>query len=148
MISAVNSINFRGGGSESLGSTGYTKGGSETSGSIGNNNRIANPISIYSKSLNKSPNDLVSFQGRDNSEKKFPTGKVIFGVAGLAAATILSLGYAHKSGAFNKIEKEWLQKTLGKLKPAGKKCYQWCSTVKTKGSELWTKFTNIFKSKS
>ena len=121
-LSSVNMISFRGSGSETAGSVAY-----------GNN------------SLEKlqSPN----FKGQDvyyleNETKKSPSMMgILLGGLTIGALAVGGFGYAHKTGFFQKAE--WLKK----LEPAGKKCHEWCGTVKTKSIELWDKVKNFFSKK-
>ena len=124
----VSCVNFRGHGSESTGS-------------------IAHRNNPAPKDCPTS-GDTINFRGRaDSFEKKGPsTGTVILTLAGLTAAGIIGLGYAHKVKAFDKLKDGWMKKTIGKLEPAGEKCHEWCATAKTKSTELWAKIKDKFSS--
>ena len=116
-MNSVNYVSFRG------------NGAAETTGSLGHKN---NPKDC------PTCGKPISFKGYDNFEKEntgVSTAAVIGGLAVLTAAVIGGLGYAHKAGAFEKLGEGWMKKTVGKLEPAGKKCHEWCTTIKTKSGE-------------
>lgn len=137
-----NLLSFRGSGSESAGSIAYrnnsvpSKGyGAETAGSVAYGNNSLEKL--------QSPN----FKGQgvyylENETKKSPSMMgILLGGLTIGALAVGGLGYAHKTGFFQKAE--WLKK----LEPAGKKCHEWCTTVKTKSIELWDKVKNFFSKK-
>ena len=126
-INAVNCVSFHGHGSESTGS-------------IAHRNNPSQCPTCGSK---------ISFRGYDEPEKKgVSTGGILGGLVAVTAATIIGLGYAHKAGGFNKLGDGWMKKTIGKLEPAGKKCHEWCATIKNKSSECWTKIKGWFSPKN
>lgn len=125
-MTSINCVNFRGHGSESTGSIAHR------------NNPTECPTC----------GGKISFKGYDSYEKEgTSTLGVVAGLALLTAGVIGGLGYAHKAKAFDKLGEGWMKKTIGKLEPAGKKCHEWCSTTKTKGTELWTTIKDKFSSK-
>ena len=147
-MQAVNSVNFYGYNSESTGSIAkqptakvpYQKSWAmESTGSIG-----FNPTEADIKELEKY-NDSINFRSQaymaEPKKEKNTLAKTLGVLALLTVGVIGGLGYAHKSGAFDKLGEGWLKKALGWLEPAGKKCRGWCSTVKTKGNECikWVK---------
>lgn len=124
-MSSINCVSFRGNGSESTGSIAHR------------NNPTPCPTC----------GQPVSFRGHDQfGKKKNNTGLIIAGTAFLAAATVVGMGYAHKVEVFNKMKDGKIKDFISKLKPACEKCYQWCSTAKTKTSECWGKVKNFFSS--
>ncbi len=126
-MTSINCVSFRGH-------------GTETTGSIAHRNNPTECPTCGGK---------VNFRGGyDRYEKEGPSALgVITTVALLTAGVIGGLGYAHKAEAFKKLGDGWIKKTVGKLEPAAKKCHEWCSTTKTKGTELWTKVKDKFSSK-
>lgn len=132
-MTGLNCVNFRGQ-------------GSETTGSIAHRN---NPTCPTCGTECSTCSGKINFKGGyDSYEKEGPSALgVIGGIALLTAAVIGGLGYAHKAKAFDKLGEGWMKKTIGKLEPAGKKCYEWCMTTKTKTTELWTKVKDKFSSK-
>lgn len=125
-MSTLNCVSFRGHGSESTGSIAHR------------NNPTQCPTC----------GGQVNFRGSDKYEKNGPSaGGVILTLAGITAAGIIGLGYAHKAEVFTKLKDGWMKKTIGKLEPAGQKCHEWCTTAKTKTTELWTKVKDKFSSK-
>ena len=92
----------------------------------------------------------VNFLGRDNyhKEKSEKAGKVLIGLAVIAATVIGGIGYAHKIDVLSKIKNEKLKDALTHFEPAAKTCHKWCSQIKKKGSECLEKIKNIFKRKS
>ena len=124
---SVSCVNFRGHGTESTGSIAHR-----------NNPK---PCPTCGQEIN--------FRGRNDygEEKGMSTGGILATVVGLTATAIIGLGYAHKAKAFDKLGEGWVKKTIGKLEPAGKKCHEWCSTAKTKGTEYWDKLKNMFSKK-
>ena len=93
----------------------------------------------------KNYNDSISFGAHDciveSQKEKNSTLKTLAYLSLLAIGVIGGLGYAHKSGTFEKLNEGWLKKTIGWLEPAGKTCRGWCSYVKTKGNNCidWIK---------
>ncbi len=132
-MTSMNCVSFHGHGSESTGSIAHK------------NNPTQEPKQC------PTCGGSVSFRGRndyDSFEKEGPSALgIIAGVALLTAGVIGGLGYAHKAKAFEKLGEGWMKKTIGKLEPAGKKCHEWCSTAKTKSTDLWTKVKDKFSSK-
>lgn len=112
---------------------------SESSGSIGYDNNRMTQNKQYG----------ISFQAK---EDKFESNKstkaigVIGGLTLLTAASIVGLGYAHKTNILSKMKDGKFKDMLKKAEPAAKKCHEWCATVKTKGQEVWNKIQNVFKS--
>ena len=135
-----NMLSFRGtGSSESAGSIANREniisfqgpGSTESAGSIGYGNKMAD-------------SKPIKFNGYDDyykEEKKTSYVGILAGIAAFTALAIGGLGYAHKSGVFNK------ENFLGKLKPVGEKCHDWCKVVKTKSVELWNKVKDSFSGK-
>ena len=92
----------------------------------------------------------VNFRGHYNyqEEKKgTSTLGVIGGLAALTATAIIALGYAHKTNVLGKMKEGRVKDVLKKIEPSAQKCHEWCSTAKTKGTELWGKVKNLFGSK-
>ena len=151
-MNRISSVSFCGTGSESAGSISYNNamrahnntafrgGGSESSGSMAEN---PTPVTC--------PNcDQVSFQASANYEKKkkgVSALGILAGAAVLTAATIVGLGYAHKTNVLSKMNDGKMKEIISKADPACKKCHEWCSSVKTKGTELWGKVKNLFSPK-
>ena len=130
-MNRINSLSFYGHGSESTGSIAHR------------NNPTQEPKQC------PTCGNHINFWGYDSYEKEgSSTLGTIATVALLTAGVIGGLGYAHKAKAFEKLGEGWMKKTVGKLEPAGKKCHEWCSLAKTKGSELWTKISGFFSKKS
>ena len=133
-MSTINCVSFRGHGSESTGSIAHKN----------------NPTQCPTCGTDcPTCAGTVNFRGGDRFEKKDgpSAGGVILTLAGLTAAGILGLGYASKTGAFSKLKEGWIKNSIGKLEPAAKKCEVWCTTAKTKTTELWTKVKDKFSSK-
>lgn len=152
----MNCVSFCGHGSETTGAiahknnpnpapvtektVGFRGHGTETTGAIGNKNNPTECPTCGGK---------INFKGGyDSYEKEGPsTLGVIAGIALVAAGIIGGLGYAHKAKAFDKLGEGWVKKTVGKLEPAGKKCHEWCTSVKNESTKLWTKVKDTFSSK-
>lgn len=139
-MTCINSINFRGSGSESTGSIAH------------NNNPTECPT--CGTNCGNACEGKVSFRGsndydyyENSQKKKTSTLGVVATLAGITIAGIAGLGYAHKTNALNKLKDGKVKNLLAKLEPAGEKCHEWCSTVKTKSSELIDKVKNLFSSK-
>ena len=165
-MSRINCVNFYGHGTESTGSIANRNNnvngqGTESTGSIANKNNYLSQAAInfngfgsestgsIANSLDPKncPNcgDTVCFKGRENGDNKTAkTLGIIAGLTLLAAGSVAGLGYATKTKAFEKLNDGNI---LKKLEPASKKCYEWCSSIKTKGNELLDKIKNFFKSK-
>ena len=126
-MSGINCVSFRGHGSESTGSIAYRNKPAQCPTCGGN----------------------VNFRGQYNYEEKKGTSTlgIIGGLAALTATAIIGLGYAHKTGAFNKLKDGRDKDMLIKLKPASEKCHSWCSSVKTQGNKLWDKTKSMFSNK-
>jgi len=128
---SINCVSFRGHGSETTGSVAHR------------NNPNPNPCPTCGKPIN--------FKGSDTFVREEKSGVstagVIGGLVALTAATIIGLGYAHKTNAFSKLKEGWMKDTIGKLEPASKKCHEWCTTAKTKSTECWNKIKDFFSSK-
>lgn len=148
-----NKVNFRGGGTETAGSMAnkpisqpetdtvqFRGGGTETAGSV-----------AHADEPSECPNcgKPVSFKGRNNNDdnKTAKVVGVIGGLVALTAATIIALGYAHKTGSFTKLGDGWFGKAVKKLEPAGQKCHDWCAITKKTGLEYWEKCKGFFSSK-
>lgn len=125
---SISCVNFRGHGTESTGS-------------IAHRNQPAQCPTC---------GNGVNFRGHSyayEEKKKTSTVGIIAGLAALTAATIIGLGYTHKTGALNKLKDGKMKDLLKKLEPATEKCYGWCKTTKTKSIELWDKIKNMVSSK-
>lgn len=145
-MTSISSISFRGVGSESAGSIAYrnnkpepetteTKSvnfrgsGSESTGSIGHKDKPTECPDCGA---------TLSFKGRKDADKKgVSTVGVLAGLVTLTAATIIALGYAHKTGSFAKLGDNWFGKAVKNLEPAGQKCHEWCAVVKKTGLGWW-----------
>lgn len=139
-MTSVAYVNFRGNGSESTGSIAHSK----------------NPTECPTCGTNcgGTCEGKVNFRGNNDYDYYEPQKKkgtstlgVVATLAGISIAGIVGLGYAHKANALSKLKDGKVKDMLSKLEPAGKKCHEWCSTVKTKGSELMDKVKNMFSSK-
>ena len=154
---SVNCVSFRGHGTESTGSiakrnvpeetkdstsVNFRGHGTESTGSIANT-----PTSTVCSGCGKPVNFRGGGYDTYESSNGSSLGKTVGTLAFLTLAGGLGLAYMHKAGGFAKLEKDWMKKTIGKLEPAGKKCHEWCSTAKTKGSEAWAKVKDKFGGK-
>lgn len=137
-MNSISLVNFRGSGSESTGSVAYK------------NNTTECPT-CGTTSCEGTCEGKVNFKGNDSFENSNKKGISTLGamaiITGIAAASIVGLGYAHKTNALSKLKDGKMKDMLTKLEPAGKKCHEWCSTVKTKSSECVNKIKNFFSSK-
>lgn len=128
-MSTVNCVSFRGHGSESTGSIAHKE----------------KPTTCPTCGRE------IGFKGRYDSFEKQNEGSSMAGtvltLAGLTAAGIVGLAYAHKTSLFSKMKEGKIRDLMMKLDPASKKCHEWCSTAKTKSTELWTKVKDKFSSK-
>lgn len=116
-ISGVNCVSFRGH-------------GTETTGSIAKRNQ---PVECPTCGR-------VNFKGSEYGEEKKKGAKkagVIGGLVALTAASIIGLGYAHKTKCFEKLGEGWKKTAFGWLEPAGKKCHEWCALGKRKTRLGW-----------
>lgn len=153
-MNSLSSVSFCGSGSESTGSLALRKdpepcptcgrvnfrgSGSESTGSLAN---ISNPQEQLAT-------DTVSFKASDSYQKDKGVSAlgIVAGLVILGAATVVGLGYAHKSNAFSKMSDGKIKDFLMKGEPAAKKCHEWCSTVKTKSTNAWNKIKDFFSSK-
>ena len=90
----------------------------------------------------------VSFRGYDYEEKKGPSAIGVIGtLAGITAAAVIGLAYAHKTDVIGKMSEGKVKTYLEKAKPVTEQCYKWCSSIKTKSVEYWDKFKGMFKGK-
>ncbi len=148
-------INFRGNGSESTGSIAYTRNNkpeqpveTDTVNFHGNGSESTGSIAHKDKPT-ECPNcgTQLSFKGKYNNEDKKGVSAVgvIASLAALTAATIIGLGYAHKTGQFTKLGDNWFGQAMKKLEPAGQKCHEWCGAVKKTGLEWWGKLKGSSK---
>ena len=147
-----NKVNFRGSGAETAGSIAnkplsqpetdtvqFRGSGAETAGSIAHTDKPT-----------ECPNcgTAVNFKGSDKKDSKT---KTIIGIAGslvgLTIATVIGLGYAHKSGAFKNLSDGWMKKALGWLETPASKCHGWCSFAKKTATGWWERFKGFFHKK-
>ena len=117
-LSSVNMISFRGSGSETAGSIAYRNNSLEQSPAFrGSGSETAGSIAYRNNSLEKSQSPNFKGQGAyylENETKKSPSMMgILLGGLTIGALAIGGLGYAHKTGFFQKAE--WLKK----LEPAG-----------------------------
>jgi hypothetical protein len=118
-MSSINKISFYGG--ETAGSTAYVN------------------------SVPHEQNECINFLGNFNSDvtdkhhKKSNVPAIIIGTGITAATAIAGMAYAHKTNAIEKLSDGKIKDIAKKLEPAGEKCHQWCSQIKTKCEELWEK---------
>ena len=126
-MSGINPISFHGHGSESTGSISHSSGYSA----------LPTENSVNFKAQN------------DSFEKNKGTSTIgiIGGIALLGAGAVVGLGYAHKTNILSKMKDGKFKEILQKAEPAAKKCHEWCATIKAKGTEVWNKIQNTFKSK-
>lgn len=97
--------------------------GAETAGSISKQNIDTTPAK-----------DSLAFKGRD--EKKSSVTGTLFGLVLLAAATVLGLGYAHKTNAVSKIKNEKIKDFLKNSNKITEPCYNACCKIK----DFFTKY--------
>lgn len=137
-MNSVSFVNFRGSGSESTGSVAYK-------------DKTTECPTCGTTNCEGACEGKVNFKGYDSFESSNKKGTSTLGVvatlAGITAAGIVGLGYAHKTNALNKLKDGTAKDMLSKLKPAGEKCYSWCSAVKTKSSDCIDNIKNFFSGK-
>ena len=129
-MNRITNLSFCGGSTESTGSPAYSR-------------NVTSEVSQPENLLTQPTVDTVNFRGKD-SKKKHTGLKIILGTVGLAAVSIGGLAYVHKANLISKLNDGWLKNVAEKIKPASKKCYEWCSTLKTKCAECWNKIKNMF----
>lgn len=98
--------------------------GAETAGSISKQNIDTTPAK-----------DTLTFKGRDDDDSSSFAG-TLFKFTLLAAATVLGLGYAHKTNAVSKIKNEKIKDFLKNSNKITEPCYNACCKIK----DFFTKY--------
>lgn len=165
---SINCVSFRGGetagspayqrnvafqGGESTGSVAYRSmafRGGETTVSPANNDELTSKLAeVPHEQLGESVNFKASnYYYYDKPQKKkskvIPT---ILCTIGLVGASIVGLGYVHKTKAIDKISNEKIREFLSKGEGVTKQCHQWLTSTKETSVNIWEKFKNILGKK-
>ena len=120
-----------------------SKSSSETTGSVSYLKLCNSPAPNITRTL---PRDTVSFCARDPyDDEGVSASRIAFGVASTAALAIIGLGYAHKTGAINKVSHEGIKNALNKI---AEPCHNLCSKILSFSKESIDKVKQYFSKKS
>ena len=145
---SISFVSFRGG--ETAGSPAYQSNvmfqGGETTGSPAFVNELPQKLASVPQ---EQMNDMVNFRASDYSYFDYPQKKkskvlpMILGATGIIVASVVGLGYAHKTNVIDKVSNEKIKKILSKFEPVTKQCHQWLHSTKEVGVNIWEKLKSI-----